>query len=381
LKKISLVVLSLSCLFGSCKTAEKIDRVRENGVEVVLNHIRPYKINNQPSTFDLKTVMTIDTEREDLAKAGMGEAGEFDVDGQGNIYIVAFKNQKNFIYRFDPQDRLLNSLGRNGQGPGEIEWPFLDRVFDDGRIALTDGMSKYVVFGRDGNAIREFRPGFSISYIYPLDDGRFVAQIPRYETRTFNNDYSFQMTLCFCDSNLFKIKELDHFRSPADGGNEKLYPYFLWRVSSGHIYIANRERGYEILDYDLEGNLRRKIRKEYHPVAPTLAIRKSFLPTHYNQPGVAHYFPNPMPPICSLFVDDKGRLFVMTYESGDRSGEYIWDIFSSDGVFIGRKSLDIYWLGLIYGSKYALVKKGFFYAYKEKENGFHELIVQKITWK
>ena len=380
MKKISLVVLSFSALFTFCKTAEKIDRIRENGVEVVLNHIEPYDLKKQPSTFDLQTVLTIDTEREDLAKAGMGSAGEFDVDGQGNIFIVGFKNLKNFIYRFDSQGRLLNSFGRNGQGPGEIEWPFLDRVFDDGRIALTDLMSKYIVFDRNGNALREFRPRFSISYIYPLDNGRLLVQKPRYEARTSKYG-SYPYALCLCESNFAEIKELDHFHWPADGGNEKRLPYFLWRVSSGHIYIANQERGYEILDYDLEGNLRRKIRKEYHPVAPTPAIRKSILGPNYNQPRVARYFPDPMPPICSLFVDDEGRLFVMTYESGDRSGEYVWDIFNSDGVFIGRKSLGFFWLGLQYGSKYAMIKKGLFYGYKEKENGYRELTVHKIIWK
>lgn len=118
MKKVSLIVLFLAAA-SSCKSGEKIDRITENGVEVVLNHIRPYKLKTQPSTFDLQTILTIDTEREDIVQVGMGEAGEFDVDGQGNIYIVAFKNQKNFIYRFDPQGRLLNSFGRNGQGPGK----------------------------------------------------------------------------------------------------------------------------------------------------------------------------------------------------------------------------------------------------------------------
>lgn len=88
-----------------------------------------------------------------------------------------------------------------------------------------------------------------------------------------------------------------------------------------------------------------------------------------------------MPPIGALFVDDAGRLFVMTYESGDRSGEYAWDIFSAEGVFIGRKSLSFAWSGLRFGSKYAVIKKGLFYAYKEKENGFSELTVQKIVWR
>ena len=70
-------------------------------MEVVLNHIEPYDLKKQPSTFDLQTVLTIDTESEDLAKAGMGSAGEFDVDGQGNISIVAFKNLKYFIFNSD----------------------------------------------------------------------------------------------------------------------------------------------------------------------------------------------------------------------------------------------------------------------------------------
>jgi hypothetical protein len=38
-------------------------------------------------------------------------------------------------------------------------------------------------------------------------------------------------------------------------------------------------------------------------------------------------------------------------------------------------------LGLQYGSKYAMIKKGLFYGYKEKENGYRELTVQKIIWK
>ena len=61
----------------------------------------------------------------------MGSAGEFGVNGQGGITIVAFKNRKDFIYRFDPRGRLIRSFGPYGQGPGEIDWPFLDRVFDD----------------------------------------------------------------------------------------------------------------------------------------------------------------------------------------------------------------------------------------------------------
>jgi hypothetical protein len=380
LKKAALIVLTLSALAAGCGVQEIIDRIRENGVEVVLNHIEPYRLPHQPSTFDLQPVVLIDTERADLAEAGMGQAGEFGVDGQGNITIVAFKNRENFIYRFDPQGRLTNSFGRYGQGPGEIEWPFLDRIFDDGRIALTDRMRKYIVFDRNGKAVKEDRPNFSISYIYPLDDGRLVVQKPRNEKRIFE-EIVYQHVLFLSGLDFSEIRELDHKDTATNEGIKDLAPFFLWRVASDHIYIANQVRGYEILDYDLEGQLRRKIRKDYRPVIPTREIKESLLGTNVDQPGVAHYFPDPMPPIAALFGDDEGRLFVMTYETGDRPGEYIRDVFTSEGVFFCRKSLDIFWLGLRTGSKYATLKNSLFYAYKEKENGFLELAVQKITWK
>ncbi len=131
----------LSCLIAvflllSCGSRQsKIDRITEDGVEVVLNHVAPYLIKGQPSSFSLEKVFSIDTERTDLAEAGMGSAGEWDADNAGNVYVVCFKNNKNFIYRFDRAGRLLGSFGRSGQGPGELQWPFLGGVSESGEIS------------------------------------------------------------------------------------------------------------------------------------------------------------------------------------------------------------------------------------------------------
>jgi hypothetical protein len=366
---------------AACSRQGKIDRIRENGVEVVLNHREPYKKAGRPSTFELKRLYSIDTEDEALAKAGMGSAGEYGVDGSGSVTIVAFKNKRDFIYRFDPQGRLIRSFGRNGQGPGEIEWPFLDRVFDDGRIAITDRMHKYIVYDRDGKVVREIRPGFSFGYVDPLDDGRLIVLIPHYGAGA-GGSLVHPVSLSLCRADFEKIKELDRHQYPPDGGNEKLMPFFAWRVSAGHIYVANQERGYEILDYDLAGSLQRKIRKEYTPVRPTREIRKAFLGSAVDQPGVAHYLPDPLPPVAAIFTDDEGRLFAMSYEAGDKPGEYLWDIFDPDGVFIGRKSLEVpSWRGLNNGSRYTMIKNGLLYDYAEKESGYRELVISAVIWR
>jgi hypothetical protein len=82
-----------------------------------------------------------------------------------------------------------------------------------------------------------------------------------------------------------------------------------------------------------------------------------------------------------FFTDDEGRIFVMTYEPGVRPGEYLWDIFDSDGAFIARIGLNIEWAGLYVGPRYTFIKNGRLYGHRVKESGYHELIVYRVTWK
>ena len=379
-RKWLLLILLIYAFSLSCSSKNEVEKAYEDGVEIILNRVKPYRLEGKPSTFDLETVLTIDMERDDIVREGMGSAGEFDVDGEGNIYIVAFKNAKNFVYRFDQKGELLNSFGRYGQGPGELEWPFLNKVFEDGRIALTDLMIKYKVLNKEGHLVQEIRPRFRISYVFPLENGKFIVERPRYDEMT-SRDGLVPYTVSLCYSNFKKIKELDRHQWPPN--NERLVPVFMWRVSAGHIYIANEERGYEILDYDLEGNLRRKIRKAYRPVVVTEEIKKDRFDFRYEQSGISHnrYFPNPLPPLSSFFVDDEGRLFVMTYEAGNSPGEYMYDLFNENGVFIGRKSLNMGSSQFISKIQYAKIRKGFLYYYREKENGYKELVVQRVIWK
>jgi hypothetical protein len=89
------------------------------------------------------------------------------------------------------------------------------------------------------------------------------------------------------------------------------------------------------------------------------------------------YFPGSMPPFHSFFVDDEGRLFVMTYEKGENAGEYIYDIFNDNGIFIRRKGLKIHHdtVGLC-----AKMKEGHLYCINEKQSGYKKLVADKVKW-
>jgi len=76
------------------------------------------------------------------------------------------------------------------------------------------------------------------------------------------------------------------------------------------------------LIYDTEGKLLQKIRKEYNPVPVTQSYKTEYV-----------------------------KLFVMTYEPGNNTGEFIYDVFNEDGIFFYRTSLKI--LHRNYGRLYA----------------------------
>ena len=161
---------------------------------------------------------------------------------------------------------------------------------------------------------------------------------------------------------------------------QRLIPYFVWRVSGKFIYSVSEDRGYEILAHDFEGNLIRKIRKIYKRIQPSDDVKKQILGDNFEEflKIKKNYFPDYMPPLNHFFTDENGRLFVMTYESGKKGGEYLYDIFNPEGVFVGRTELSLEWAGMYLGPKYYTVRNNKLYCYQENEEGFRDLIVYEI---
>ena len=162
-------------------------------------------------------------------------------------------------------------------------------------------------------------------------------------------------------------------------------PYIHSCVFGEKIFEGNSEREYEIHVYDFNGNLIKKIKKEYSPVPINAENKETILKLFERMPEEIKktiYFPDNFPPFQRLFfTDDKGRLFVMTYEKGKKPREFIYDIFNSDGAFIGRTGLENYGQDVMQmGPLPAISKNGFLYYVREKENGYKELVAYKMNW-
>jgi hypothetical protein len=382
-------ILLLTCLILVVSCAPKPEtpeRFVEDGVEVVLNRLEPYEIKGEPSTFTLEREFAIDTERDEIAELGLTDINlHFDVDSAGNIYLACHKNADGMIFRFDREGNFVRSFLRKGQGPGELRGRNYGSLYitvdENDNIAISDFGNKLVVFGSEGELINENRIDSRTVCTVPLPNGNFLSYISILDG---TGDFINQNPLTLLDDQFEAIKELDKQMVPNPIVGKRLkgsYHILSWSVSNSKIFSGFQERGYEIHVFDFDGNLVRKIKKEFHPVPVPEEYKKTFMEQFsapiYDDIRNKIYFPDALPPFHAIFADDGDRLFVMTFEEGLNPGEFMYDIFDPDGVCTGRKSLNVYHdeVGI-----YAKMKDGRFYCLTEKDSGYKELVVSKVLW-
>jgi hypothetical protein len=365
----------------------------EDGLEVVINHLEPYAIKGESSSFALENVFSIDTENEEMAEIGLVEMSDFNIDSNGNIYIMLRQTSGNFIYKFDNRGKFITSFCRHGQGPGEAEWGG-DILIDEYDRVIAKDMTKqkFFIFNPDGTLARETKIGKNYSLIEYLNEGKYFIfwQEIEMESQNFQNHFG------IANGTFEEIKEFYSFERPDQLNAERYTPVtrgFVLTASQKNIFIANYQTpdSYELLVYDVEGNLVRKIRKEYSPVDISdeyKRISKKRLEQFALGQHLAKrlYFPPHWPPNRFMFTDDWGRLFVMTYEKGEDERKYMYDIFSAEGIFIGRMSLGNIQARYVGNERFyddpkkVLTRKDHLYCIQEKESGFIELVVYQIRW-
>jgi hypothetical protein len=214
--------------------------------------------------------------------------------------------------------------------------------------------------------------------VFPLENGNYLVysgcidtktkKLPQYY-RLFNSEWK-EIRLLDQNSGTDNIMVAEKVKD--------IIPFLVDAVCGEEICIGNSERGYEILVYDGQGQLRRKIRKEYKAVTVSEDYKKKKLAGYPEMFEEKLDFPKNWPAFLSFFSDDEGRLFVMTPERGEVEEEYIFDIFNADGIFIARKALSVLYEGG--GIVYARAKNNRLYGLREKESGYKELVVYKMEW-
>jgi len=371
-------ILSAFCLLLMAYCSPKQDKVErriENGVDVVINHLEPYHVGGAVN-LALEELLRIDTENNEIGKLGLIDIRGFDVNSKGEIFVLKTEKGKgNFAYKFDRDGRFVNSFGPKGQGPGELELPHHIALDPEDHVLLYDGIRMMVVkYDQNGDFMKSD----------PITKGEFIITSgPRDKLiileNTFdaeNNKQLFFLKVANLDLEGRKIIDQYGYEMRRDK-MRATEPIFCWSASRNNIFVANEDKGNEIGVYDFEGKLIRKIRKDYRKIPFSESDKEKILKSSSEFMRKIAYFPEFHPPFQSLVAGEDGTLLVQTFEPGQNQGEFMFDIFDKEGVFIGRKSLNVYvWENHLW----ACMKGQKLYCLKEKESGYKELIVYNMIW-
>jgi hypothetical protein len=376
--KLILIVFCIITTICCSKGVVTIDRTSENGVEVILNHIEPYQLPGQPTGIRLTPEFSIDFGADDIGAMGIADSTSFEVDAAGNLYFFYTNKKGDLIFQFDSQGVFIRSFGPKGQGPGEIEYINHSGFDDEGNLLISDmGNRKVLFYGVDGSLVQEVRYPAGATLFIPLQNGNGFDVWSRPD-ETGNK---LQRGYRILNPANEEIKSLDR-QTPYDF-NELGFrgiianPLLQARFFYDAIYIANEERGYEIWKYDLTGNLAQVIRKEYSPVRISDS-EKEERKKPFEEYGDKVWFPEHWLPFGDFLLDDKGNMFVRTFEKDDTSGEYIFDVFNPEGVFIFRQSLNIFTVGdRILCARF---KNDRLYCFEEKPDSFRVFILRRGFW-
>lgn len=358
------LVFSVLLILASCGkrratwggTVEEID-----GVAVVKNPKEPMYGED---VFSLEEELSIG-EAEGPAEYMFSQIRSVAVDDEERIYVLDEKEAH--VKVFDLNGKYIRTIGRKGQGPGELQLPLFVYVTGQNELVVEDFTSRLAFFSLEGKFKRNLLTAKMGALRIDIDsEGEIIAIVrvpekedPRYELRKFDSDLNF----------LYSLGSSPMSSTSRDGFNPFM-PIIWSDIKYNDQIVTGYPEKYEIKIFDKNGNLLKIIMKEYDPVEITeteIKERTEGLPSNMKlsipRYHVAYRW---------LMTDDEGRIFVRTYERVEGGEDYYYDIFDEEGRFIAKIPLGFYpraW------------KNNKLYTIEEDEEGFQNVKRYKVTWK
>ena len=305
--------------------------------------------------------------------------------------IKSYKNQlyvlnqtDNNIWRYDERLNLINKIGYEGQGPGEIS-RLTDIGFLEDKI-YTFSRNRLLVFDLDGNFLKEFKvPPDVDGSILLLKDGKVVIRTRDY---SFEKERSIIYKVNFTDKDLRNMTEVlvEKVIIPDKYEQVAVEPRIEAKYSemARLVFISNPSREYLIMIYDEDGHLVGKINKKDNPkIRADASFKESFLNALISSPDKPPtmnadmikmffntlYFYKYLPAFDCFYLDDSGNVYVRTFQK--KGQKTIYEKYSPQGKFIKRYFLDDRFVDMLDVHRdIAFTESTFYYLYENEEGEY-----------
>ena len=292
------------------------------------------------------------------------------VDDEENIYILDSK--QTHIKTFNRDGEYLKSIGRKGQGPGELQYPVNLTISPMNEILVNDYARCLSIFSIDGNFLRAVSLTTMRMISKPKADsrGNIVASYMVFGEeallvlKKFNSDLE-EMYAIF-STEVLKYPYLNPY-----------YPHCYWEITKDDNIIWGFPTKYELQVLSPEGNLIKRIVKDYKPVKITNEEKETLINEKMGgyeniPPEVKIQWDEFHNAFIYLTVDDFGRIFVRTFEKVIEGNDYYYDVFNSEGKYIAKIPLK---------ARPRVWKRNQLYTIEEDEEGYQVVKRYKVNWK
>jgi hypothetical protein len=358
------VGLSLILLY-SCQSQKdewKGEIVEKDGATVVKNPKTPLY---EGEIFHLEQDLVIG-ENEGQGEVLFSEVSDMDVDSDENIYILDPK--ETHIKVFNKQGAYLRTIGKKGQGPGEMQSLDNLSITPNHEIMVNDWSARALhFFTLDGTYLKSINLKGMIFFSHPVADSQnhilagytVMDQTVTNYLKIFNPDMTEKKTIYSYKAGQYPV--INPF-----------YPRCYWQIDKHDYIIWGYNDIYEIQFLKPDGSLFMKISKDYDPVKITEQEKQQFIKSNYGEeipPGIELSWDTHHHPFIYLSVDDEGRVFVRTYEKAP-NGHYYYDVFNSQGKYIAKIPLEY---------RPRVWKNNKLYVISQDEQGYHRVRRYKMS--
>lgn len=318
------VLISMAIFFAYCSKEKWEGRIYNEGGVIVIetegSGIWGDKINEK-ITFKENLSIGIEEGQEYLM---FHTELDVVVDSELNIYVLDIRNHR--LLKFDKQGYFIWKAGRRGQGPGEFRNPMKVNIGSSTEIFVLDYPFHIHLFDIQGRYQRTINLEGRCSDFDFLPDGRLLINRSTKGQMGFVAEY-------YSIEGEFLEKFPDEYRygpklpSWAGGGFGGGF-----RFLEDKIYMILPDK-YEIREYDLEGKLLRKTKRDFDLKPPeTRMIRRDMgMMRASNVMGPCFLYKKKMLLNMLLLVERKAE--------GEAEIHLFLDFFNEKGQFLGSYEL------------------------------------------
>lgn len=366
-----ILILGFLFLLISChqqKTIWKGTIEESDGVTIVKNPKDPIYGEN---IFSLTEDLSIG-KAEGQEEYMFSRINAIDVDDEENIYVadLVFAH----IKVFDRHGQYIRTIGRKGQGPGEMQMPYYVQITLKNELLVQDrGTQRLLFFALNGDFLRQNLMGRSrFPVLIKMDSfGNFIGIVvlapppvggkiiekydPDFNTiKTIAEDeqgkrgvFDIGKTSCYCDV------------SPSDN--------IIWGDSKEYVLQILNPQGVLIKRIIKDPNPQKFAEKD-----------KEMYEQRYAEPIQAGYelkLPSHFPAFKDIFVDEKERIFVQTYQHLEGKEDlFFFDVFDPEGKYIAKVPVPANL------NRNSVWKKHKLYTIDEDIDGFPVVKRYEISW-